>query len=48
MNDGYQSFLTKEQLMYNITYQIERNPQGSLGDIIKRVLTASEYEKSSD
>lgn len=48
MTKGYQSFLTKEQLVYNILYQVEKNPEESLGEIIEKILNEAKCEEGSD
>ena len=48
MNDGYKSTLTKEQLIYNILYQRDKNPTESLRDTIEKVLKMAECKKSSN
>ena len=48
MNDGYKSVLTREQLIYNILYQRDKNPTESLRDTIEKVLKMAEYKKSSN
>lgn len=48
MSNGYKSTLTREQLIYNILYQKDKNPAEPLRDIIEKVLKMAECEKSSN